>query len=107
MDAEGDRADEHDNTVSEIETDCLAGKGTDHLDFEDTIYEHRNAISKILVEYNLMKQDIEISKPDFIIEPNAGGYVGWFDFNRVEELIHNGETTVQKIIPELKRKLEG
>ena len=56
MDAEGDRADEHDNTVSEIEADCLAGKGTDHLDFEDTIYEHRNAISKILVEYNLMKR---------------------------------------------------
>ena len=56
MDAEGDRADEHDNKVSEIEADCLAGKGTDHLDFEDTIYEHRNAISKILVEYNLMKR---------------------------------------------------
>ena len=56
MDAEGDRADEHDNKVSEIEANCLAGKGTDHLDFEDTIYEHRNAISKILVEYNLMKR---------------------------------------------------
>jgi hypothetical protein len=56
MDAEGDRADEHDNKVSEIEADCLAGKGTDHLDFEDTIYEQRNAISKILVEYNLMKR---------------------------------------------------
>jgi hypothetical protein len=56
MDAEGDRADEHDNTISEIEADCLAGKGTDHFDLDDTIYEHRNAISKILVEYNLMKR---------------------------------------------------
>ena len=56
MDAEGDRADEHDNKVSEIEADCLTGKGADHLDFEDKIYEHRNTISKILVEYNLMKR---------------------------------------------------
>lgn len=56
MDAESDRADEHDNKISEIEADCLACKGTNHLDLDDTIYEHRNAISKILVEYNLMKR---------------------------------------------------
>jgi NTE family protein len=58
-----------------------------------------------IVEYNLMKLDIEISKPDFLIEPNIGGYVGWFDFGRINELIVNGQMAVEKVISQLKEKL--
>lgn len=45
------QSDEVDSKITEIQLDCFNGNGTDHLDLEDTIYEHRNTISRLLTEY--------------------------------------------------------
>jgi NTE family protein len=57
-----------------------------------------------IIEANLIRSDLEINKPDYLLEPNYDKHVGWFDFPNAAEIIANGERAAEKIVDELKSK---
>ncbi|MDD5686422.1 MAG: patatin-like phospholipase family protein [Elusimicrobia bacterium] len=59
-----------------------------------------------IIEYNLIQMDLLTNKPDFLLEPNHNMTVGWFEFNRAEEIIKNGERAAESVVEVLKKYLQ-
>lgn len=59
-----------------------------------------------IIEYNLIQMDLLTNKPDLLLEPNHNMTVGWFEFNRAEEIIKNGEKAAQSVVEVLRKYLQ-
>lgn len=58
-----------------------------------------------ILEYNLIKNDLLVNKPDILLEPKNRHNIGWLDFKESEEIIANGVKTATNSIQKIKKKL--
>lgn len=58
-----------------------------------------------ILEYNLIKNDLLVDKPDILLEPKNRHNIGWLDFKDSEEIIENGVKTAKNSIQKIKKKL--